>query len=224
MKNDTNKKEVKIMNIATKEHKGGSNTQSFDRIVREVFAPIYPTIAEQILVRTQVTTGKCLDVGCGTGALGRAIARLSNVHVTFFDQSIEMIQLAMDYAYEENLIHRSDFLIGDIHKINLANESIDIVISRGSSPFWEDWHKAYSEIVRVLKVGGYAYIGGGFGTKELKEQITAHMNKENPNWRTSFKDHVKTEREALPQILNSLNPASHRIIDDESGYWVFITK
>ena len=136
----------KDIKIEEKEHKGGTNPQSFDRIVREVFAPIYPVIAGQIVEKTSIVSGRCLDVGCGTGALGRAIAKLSNLHVTFFDQSIEMIQLAMDYAYEEDLIHRSDFLIGDIHNINLTNESIDIVISRGSSPFWEDWHKAYSEI------------------------------------------------------------------------------
>jgi hypothetical protein len=78
--------------------------------------------------------------------------------------------------------------------------------------------------VRVLKIGGHAYIGGGFGTKELREQITAQMSQEKPDWRDSFKDRVKAEREALPQILNTLNTAQHTIIDDESGWWVFITK
>lgn len=207
-----------------KEHKGGSNPQGFDRIVREVFAPIYPVIAQQIKQKTALSHGKCLDAGCGTGALGRAIAQITELHVTFFDQSDEMLSLAKGYAEEEEITHRSSFMRGDIHEIELEDDSIDLVISRGSSPFWDDWSKAYGEIVRVLKIGGHAYIGGGFGTKELREQITAQMSQEKPDWRDSFKDRVKAEREALPQILNTLNTAQHSIIDDESGWWVFITK
>ncbi|MDD3476750.1 MAG: class I SAM-dependent methyltransferase, partial [Sulfurimonas sp.] len=76
-----------------KEHKGGTNPSGFDRIVREVFAPIYPVIAQQIKQKTALSSGKCLDVGCGTGALGRAMAQITELHVTFFDQSDEMLSL-----------------------------------------------------------------------------------------------------------------------------------
>ncbi|MDX9814318.1 MAG: hypothetical protein WC144_08065 [Sulfurimonas sp.] len=38
-----------------KEHKGGANPSGFDRIVREVFAPIYPIIANQIKQKTRTT-------------------------------------------------------------------------------------------------------------------------------------------------------------------------
>jgi hypothetical protein len=50
------------------------------------------------------------------------------------------------------------------------------------------------------------------------------MSKERPDWGDSFKELVKAQREALPQILNSLNPSQHTIIDDDSGWWIFITK
>lgn len=207
-----------------KEHKGGTNPQGFDRIVREVFAPIYPVIAGQIKQKTALSSGRCLDAGCGTGALGRAMANITEFDITFFDQSDEMLSLAKGYATDEEIAHRSTFMQGDIHNIEIDDNSLDLVISRGSSPFWDDWDKAYSEILRVLKVGGHAYVGGGFGTKELKEQITEHMSKEKPDWGDSFKERVKTQREVLPKIINSLNPTHHTIIDDESGWWVFMTK
>lgn len=206
------------------ENRGGSDPRGFDTIVREVFAPIYPVIAQQIIQKTGMRSGKCLDVGCGTGALGRSIAKHSDLHVTYFDQSVEMMQLSMDYAKEENLILRSDFLVGDIHDLKLQENSIDLVISRGSSPFWVDWSRAYSEILCVLKTGGKAYIGGGFGNAKLREHIVATMNKNNPSWRNSFKDKVLLEREALPSIMHKLQPSHFSIIDDESGYWVYIIK
>lgn len=88
-------------------------------------------------------------------------------------------------------------------------------------------HKAYAEILRVLKKGGHAYIGGGFGTKELQDSIRATMKKENPDWESSSKHRAKlskVQKETLPQILKELNHTSHNIIEDDSGYWVFITK
>ncbi len=204
--------------------KGATNPQSFDRIVREIFAPIYPIIAEQIVAKSGIKAGKCLDAGCGTGALGRAVAKITNLDITFFDRSDEMLELAKKYANDEKIGSRSTFLQGDIHAIPLKDESIDVVISRGSSPFWEDWHKAYSEIFRILKPGGMAYIGGGFGNAELREGITKIMNENNPNWRNSFKDRIKPERDAMPMILASLNPTAYEIVNDDSGFWTIITK
>lgn len=204
--------------------KGATNPKSFDQIVRDVFAPIYPVLAEQIVFTTGITSGRCLDAGCGTGALGIALARITDLHITFFDQSEEMLNLASDYCTQHDLDPRSTFLQGDIHHIPLNDNDVDLVISRGSSPFWDDWAKAYGEIHRILKPGGMAYIGGGFGNRELRDSIVATMSKNNPDWRHSFKDRLKPEREALPNILSALSLSSYRFIDDDSGFWAVFQK
>ncbi|UFS62587.1 class I SAM-dependent methyltransferase [Sulfurimonas sp. HSL-3221] len=208
----------------SKKHKGAGDPSGFDAIVREVFAPIYPVIASQIIQQTQTTRGVCLDAGCGTGALGRAMARLSGCEVTFFDQSEKMLEFARGYADAEAITARSRFLQGDIHDIPLPSESVDLVISRGSSPFWDDQKRAYSEILRVLRRGGRAYVGGGFGSAELREQIVSTMLEREPNWEERFKHRSKAMRDALPQILERLQPASFEIINDESGFWAHICK
>jgi ubiquinone/menaquinone biosynthesis C-methylase UbiE len=202
-----------------------TNAQSFDKTVREVFAPIYPVIAEQIKTKTAISSGKCLDAGCGTGALGIALAKITNLHITFFDQSEEMLTLAEGYASANGFGGRSAFVCGDIHEIDMEDESIDIVISRGSIPFWDDWSKAYGEIVRVLKKGGMAYIGGGFGSAELGKKITKQKKAENPEWQNPFKERMTPERRAtLPSIIKSFEPKHFEIIEDDSGFWAVITK
>ena len=210
--------------LKQKVHKGARDPLGFDAIVREVFAPIYPVIASQIVQQTQIAGGACLDAGCGTGALGRAIAQLGEFHVTFFDQSEPMLELAQTYAETENIAARSSFVLGDIHAIPLPSESVDLVISRGSAFFWDDWERAYGEILRVLRKGGRAYIGGGFGTAALRHQITETMRKRSPDWEKRAKNRSQQKREELPEILEKLRPASFEIINDDSGSWAHICK
>ncbi len=210
--------------LMQKEYKGARDPSGFDAIVREVFAPIYPVIASQIVQETQIFDGVCLDAGCGTGALGRAMARLCGLHVTFFDQSETMLEFAKSYAEEEAILQRSSFVQGDIHAIPLKTGSVDLVISRGSSPFWENHEKAYGEILRVLRKGGRAYIGGGFGNAELRERIVNQMLERNPDWNKGFKNRALKERDALPDMLKRLRPSWFEIINDESGFWAHICK
>ena len=62
-------------------------------------------------------------------------------------------------------------LRGQAEQITFADNSIDLVVSRGSVFFWEDMEKGISEVYRVLRPGGWAYIGGGFGTKEILDEV-----------------------------------------------------
>jgi ubiquinone/menaquinone biosynthesis C-methylase UbiE len=203
-------------------YRGGSDPQGFDRISRELFAPIYPIISEQIIQRTGMVDGYCLDVGCGTGALGRALANRTNLHITFFDQSPEMMDLSIKYVTEENLLGRSEFEIGDIHQLQFNDHTMDLVVSRGSAPFWEDWERAYKEIFRVLKKGGHAYIGGGFGNAKLREEIAQKMDRK--GGKRPPKEVFQRKKALLPDIFKALNATHSEIIDDESGFWVHIIK
>jgi ubiquinone/menaquinone biosynthesis C-methylase UbiE len=135
-----------------------------------------------------------------------------------------MLAFAKEYAKEEHIAHRSSFLQGDIHNIDIESGTIDLVISRGSSPFWDDWYQAYREILRVLKVGGKAYIGGGFGNEKLHKKILQTMRENNPQWKTPFQDKSKPAKESLSMIFDSLRPSEFTMIDDHSGFWVYITK
>lgn len=61
-------------------HRGDEKTDpaSFEIIARTIFAPVYPVIASQIIEATGITSGFCLDIGCGGGHLGMAVAKFGN--------------------------------------------------------------------------------------------------------------------------------------------------
>jgi ubiquinone/menaquinone biosynthesis C-methylase UbiE len=155
------------------------DAQKYDHIARGVFAPVYPVIARQILSRTGVTQGVCLDIGCGSGYLGAALARNTDLFIHFFDQSAEMLAIANRTIAENGLQKRADTLQGEVSAIALPDASVNLAVSRGSIFFWEDLPQALLEVHRVLAPDGWAYIGGGFGSREIKAAIAHEMTSRN---------------------------------------------
>jgi ubiquinone/menaquinone biosynthesis C-methylase UbiE len=66
----------------------------------------------------------------------------------------------------------------------------DLIVSRGSVFFWEDKVGAFEEIYRVLKPNGRTYIGGGFGTAELREKVMREMKKMISEWKKGVKERL----------------------------------
>jgi ubiquinone/menaquinone biosynthesis C-methylase UbiE len=198
--------------------------ERMDRIAKTVFAPVYPVIAEQILDRCGIRSGRCLDVGSGPGSLGIALAQASDLAVTLLDASSEMIEIAEENIRERRLSGRISLIAGDVHDIPLPPDSVDLVVSRGSIFFWEDLARAFSEIYRVLAPGGKTYIGGGFGTAELRDSIAATMTKENPDWKSFRNRNLGPDNRArMAGVLTDLG-LPHQIINDDSGLWVMMEK
>ncbi|MDD2444413.1 MAG: class I SAM-dependent methyltransferase [Desulfotomaculaceae bacterium] len=201
------------------------NAVEFDKIAREVFAPVYPVIAEQIKHKTGIIRGTCLDIGCGGGYLGIAMAGITELDVYLFDASQEMLKIAAGNIAGRGLEQRIQTLPGDVHKIPLDDNSIDLVISRGSVFFWRDRQKAFQEIHRVLKPGGVAFIGGGFGTTALKEQITSVMEKRNNNWREKLKKNIgENAVEGFAETLRKAEISPFEIDRNEAGLWIIIRR
>ncbi|KUO78237.1 MAG: methyltransferase [Desulfosporosinus sp. BRH_c37] len=199
------------------------NILEFDKVAREVFAPIYPVIAEQIKLKTGITRGKCLDLGCGGGYLSIALARITGLNIHLLDVSQEMLDIAASNIAENGLEARMQTLLADVQEIPLKDKSVDLIISRGSIFFWEDQQKAFEEIYRVLTPGGVAYIGGGFGTVELKKQIFAEMEKRDKNWNEESRKRIG--KHAIENFREKLQNAKIEVFElnrDDTGLWIVI--
>lgn len=197
----------------------------FDRLAREVFAPVYPVLAGQIIERSGISHGTCLDIGCGGGYLGLALARISELETILFDESQDMLDLAGEYIRDSGLAARVTTMLGDVHDIPLGQESIDLAVSRGSMFFWIDRVRAFQEIYRILAPGGTAMIGGGFGTVALLREIEAKMQKRDPGWKVKRQQRVdRTQVQGYGEELERAAIPSSEILQDEAGLWVVMRK
>ncbi len=156
--------------------------KEFDRMAREIYAPAYSEIARQILSGTGINRGKCIDLGCGPGYLGLALAQISELNVCLLDKKPEMLGIARQNICDRNLETRVKTLSVDVSNLPMEDNSVQLAVSRGSIFFWEEPVEVFNEVYRVLSPGGKAVIGAGFGNPEIKQQIFQKMAEKDPKW------------------------------------------
>jgi len=199
------------------------SAEGFARIAREVFAPIYPVIAEQVLAWSGIRDGLCLDLGSGPGLLSVALAEKSDLTVIALDADPAMARIAQETAAGRT--DRVAPVIGDVHRMPVRDDTASLIVSRGSLFFWEDRVRAFREIERVLRPGGVAFVGGSFGTAALRDRIFAQMRRRNPNWdRDVARRSGQATHDQLRRELAASAVACSRIREEEAGFWVEIRK
>jgi ubiquinone/menaquinone biosynthesis C-methylase UbiE len=201
-----------------------STALEFDDIARNIFYPIYSVIADQILDGAKVNpTGICLDVGCGSGYLGLAIAKKTNMTLCCYDLSTEALEITKDNIIEEHLQKQAYTCLGNVEAIPYPDSTFDLVVSRGSLFFWENKAKAINEINRVLKPGGWAYLGGGFGNQKLKHRIDQQMLQIDDQWLIKAAKR-KGSSEAYKNLMLLTQVNTYQIREDETGLWIIFEK
>lgn len=95
--------------------------------------------------------GHYLDVGCGVGTAARKVAATSSLCVTGIDVDPKQIEAAKSEVARPNLQYK----VMDATKLEFADAAFDVVASRMATHHIPDWERALSEMIRVLRPGGY---------------------------------------------------------------------
>jgi ubiquinone/menaquinone biosynthesis C-methylase UbiE len=188
---------------------------------------MYPLIAEQILSRTKIRSGTCLDAGAGPAPLAIALVMKSDLSVITLDSSPRMQSLIVKNIRAFCLEEKIQPVLGDIHAIPVSDRVYDLVVSRGSYHTWRNMPLALKEVKRVLKPGGMAYIGGGYGSSAIREDVLAArkfrvMEKSlEYSLKPSFQ---KVSVRAIESAIMEVQFSKYQIIDDDSGLWMLLYK
>lgn len=100
------------------------------------------------------SSDKVLDVGSGLGGPARFLARRYGCHVAGVDLTSELCEVAKDLTRRVGLSDKVKIQQGNALDLPFENDSFDVVWTQHVSMNISDKTKLYSEMRRVVKVGG----------------------------------------------------------------------
>jgi ubiquinone/menaquinone biosynthesis C-methylase UbiE len=207
-----------------------TDPERMNTIAKLAFAPVYDYLARQIKSRFGITKGTCVDIGSGPASLAIAMAKITSLKFFALDIQPEMATIASANITEAGFSSVILPITADAARLPFDDNSIDLVISRGSIFFWENRPAAFIEIFRVLKPGGAAYCGGGMGNDKIKKMVE-HAFDNNPELKGGKEEWEKitstVARKLTPETLAAeLVEANVRgdVIRENGGIWVQIRK
>jgi SAM-dependent methyltransferase len=135
-----------------------------DRLESRAKDRVFTRLFRKYVARLRLPpAAQVLEVGCGTGAMTRCLARSRGFSGKAFgiDQSPAFIEAARRFAREEDLSDRVEFRVGDAHSLEFPSEEFDAVfvhtvISHVTKP-----PSVLREMARVVRRGGTAAIFDG---------------------------------------------------------------
>jgi SAM-dependent methyltransferase len=131
----------------------------------------YGYVVEDVLRLCRPQKGFWIDLGAGKGGVALALAKAIDNPVLMVDPDQEALAAGLQAAREQALSHRLSAVVGSAESLPFPDNSADLVVSRGSIFFWQDPVLGLREVLRVLRPGGKAYIGGGAGSGYPKADV-----------------------------------------------------
>lgn len=184
------------------------------------FAPIYEPFARQMVNDYHLRRGIAVDVGSSCGGFAMQLARKTQMTVYALDIDPWAVRLCGVLVDEGGLTGRVIPVEGDALRLPFRSNWADFVFSRGSIPFWPDQVRGLRECYRILKHGGVAYIGGGFGRlldPAIREQLVAERLARTPEGWHDISDLGAEARKA--------GIREFRVIQEPKvGWWLEIRK
>ncbi len=131
---------------------------------------------------------RILDIGCGGGKLLNYLSQRSEGFKLWgLDHSKEMIDLSSQLNSENIEKGQLKLLNGSVSKIEIENNSIDLVTAFETIQFWPEIDIALSEIFRVLDKGGRFLVINRYPKEETKWWELANIKSEK-DYKTKLED------------------------------------
>ncbi len=102
-------------------------------------------------------SAKVLECGCGTGQLSTFLS-IANRRCLGVDLCMASLRCGKRFR-DKHALRTVDFIQGNLFDLPIAEGTFDLVISKGVLHHTPDAHKAFLEVVKRVRPGGYVIIG-----------------------------------------------------------------
>ena len=179
------------------------------RAAEGTLAPVYAPLAQEIVEKLGLAgkEGVGIDLGSGPGTLILELCKRTNLHWINADINAYFFPYFVGRAQVAGYAGRVSAIRADACSLPFRDDFVEVVVSRGSLQFWPDLRKGLSEIYRVLKPGGGAYIGRGL-PERLPVEVAGRMRSE--QGKDMKYDPDKTEQQ-LRELVQTLGIKDYRI-------------
>jgi SAM-dependent methyltransferase len=116
-----------------------------------------------------------LDVGCGAGATACYLAKAFGCDVVGVDLRESMVDLSCERAQREGVEDKVEFRVADALDLPFGDAHFDVVLCESVATFVKDKGKVVSELVRVVKPGGYVGLNEEVWLKTPPAEIVTHV-------------------------------------------------
>ena len=135
----------------------GVLASAYEKATRMAIDRYYRPLADEIV--SSKAEGTILDLGTGPGHLPIEIAKRSpSICIVGIDLSRKLIHMAQVNAAQSGFSDRLKFQVGNAAKLQFDENVFDMAMSTGMLHSLKDPVKVLTEIYRVLKKGGEAWI------------------------------------------------------------------
>ncbi len=189
-------------------------SENFQNITSTVLKPVYKPLAAEISKKFDLAEKKgiAIDLGSGPGDLIIELCRITKyLHWVNADINPDYFPGFINRADKAGFGNRVSAMYADAVNLPFRDNYAEIIVSRGSFQMWSDLKEGLSEVYRVLKEGGTAYIGRGFSTDlpvEIAKDIRSRQNKNGKG----LKYDVNKTAEKMKSIMEELNIRDFKII------------
>ena len=191
--------------------------------VNRLWRKIYPYLASQIMERYQRDSGAVLELGPFSGGISVELAkRHPGLDITIADESSQGLEGIKEEIRTEGLSGVIVIRKSVLDPLVFENSEFDLVISRGVFFFLDEEGDLLREIFRVLKDGGMAFVGGGYGKDTLPGLINEIADESRELNDRLGRTRVRIEE--LEKIITRSGVDDHCKIVEEGGLWVVIDK
>ena len=191
--------------------------------VNNLWRKIYPYLALQIMENYRKDSGSVLELGPFSGGISLELAKFyPGLKITIADESSEVVEYLRKEIATSGLSKEIEIEKRNLDRLIFNNSQFDLVIFRGAFFFLDKKENLLREIFRVLKEGGMAFVGGGYGKDVPKEFIDEIADESRELNNRLGKKQISIKE--LEEIIKKSKLTDKSEIEEEGGLWLNIKK